>query len=367
MFSSRRKVATALVLIAALAPAAVSLASDGDDPPQAQTLAATEILSVSAIFQAKVHPMAHDTTYWFEYGTSSAYGQSTPVLSAGNGNAWVSVAQPVLGLAPGTTYHYRVVAVDEHGTTMGADKQFTTSGVLATPATGGDSSGSGSSGSGSSGSGSSGSGSSGSGSSGSGSSGSGSSGSDSSGETPARPELGETVGVSPSDGVVRIRKPGDTGYGAVEPGGTVPSGSVIDARHGKVSLTAELPDGSVQTGTFWGGVFEVRQPRDGRGYTHLYLRGGKPRGCPKPVRKRLASASARRRRGASLWGRDRNGRFKTHGRNSVATVRGTTWLTTERCTGTLTYVREGAVVVRRKGGRKVTVRAGHAFLARPRR
>ena len=66
-----------------------------------------------------------------------------------------------------------------------------------------------------------------------------------------------------------------------------------------------------------------------------------------------------------LWGQDRGGRFRTHGHNSIATVRGTRWLTEDRCDGTLTRVTEGAVEVRdRRTGRRVLVRAGHSYLAK---
>jgi flagellar basal body rod protein FlgF len=67
----------------------------------------------------------------------------------------------------------------------------------------------------------------------------------------------------------------------------------------------------------------------------------------------------------SLWGRDRSGKFRTHGRDSVATVRGTTWLTVDRCDGTLTVVKAGAVSVReRRTHRSFLVRAGSRHLAR---
>lgn len=77
-----------------------------------------------------------------------------------------------------------------------------------------------------------------------------------------------------------------------------------------------------------------------------------------------------RRRPATrrLWARDKGGRFRTHGRNSVATVRGTSWVTTETCAGTRTTVTEGAVAVReRRRAKAVVVRAGQSYLARSRR
>ena len=73
------------------------------------------------------------------------------------------------------------------------------------------------------------------------------------------------------------------------------------------------------------------------------------------------------RRVRRLWGRDSGGSFRTHGRHSQATVRGTRWVTVDRCDGTLTSVRQGAVSVRDfVRHRTVLVRAGHSYLARSR-
>jgi len=103
------------------------------------------------------------------------------------------------------------------------------------------------------------------------------------------------------------------------------------------------------------------------------LRGGRPAGCParRAALGRVASLpleSGRpgaKARSAGLWAKDRHGRFSTRGRNSVAIVRGTRWLTKETCAGTLTRVAEGAVAVRDTRRHKtVLVRAGHSYLAR---
>jgi ferric-dicitrate binding protein FerR (iron transport regulator) len=75
--------------------------------------------------------------------------------------------------------------------------------------------------------------------------------------------------------------------------------------------------------------------------------------------------AGRKASGGGLWAEDSHGRFRSRGRNSVATVRGTRWLTRETCAGTQTRVEEGAVVVRDlRRDRTVTVRAGHSYLAR---
>jgi hypothetical protein len=98
----------------------------------------------------------------------------------------------------------------------------------------------------------------------------------------------------------------------------------------------------------------------------LHLRGGNFAACKRP-RARRAGAGAgasRPRRVRHRWGRARGGRFRTYGRHSHATVRGTRWLTEDRCGGTLTRVTEGAVVVRDLARRRnVVVRAGHSYLA----
>ena len=138
-------------------------------------------------------------------------------------------------------------------------------------------------------------------------------------------------------------------------------GSVVDATRGRLALTSALPSGNTQTGSFSGARFSVRQRRGG--YVDLYLRGTT---C-KRARKGAATTSARKR-GRRLFGRDRGGRFRTHGRNSHATVRGTRWSVEDTCRGTITRVTEGAVVVRDFAKRKnVLVKAGKSYVARPRR
>ena len=59
------------------------------------------------------------------------------------------------------------------------------------------------------------------------------------------------------------------------------------------------------------------------------------------------------------------GRFRTRGRHSAATVRGTKWTTTDRCDGTLTTVARGKVAVRDFRRKKtIVVRAGKSYLAK---
>ena len=181
------------------------------------------------------------------------------------------------------------------------------------------------------------------------------------------PLLGRTVVVSPGSGRVLVRRPGSPRFRVLDDPAQVPVGSVLDARNGDVQLVSNVgSDGRLQAGRFWGSRFEVRQRRGGQGMTTLILRGGDFSKCRRPSANAVAVAS-RHRRVRSLWGSDRGGRFRTYGRHSHATVRGTRWLTVDRCDGTLTRVASGAVAVRDRSRRRtVLVRAGRSYFARTR-
>jgi DNA-binding beta-propeller fold protein YncE len=74
----------------------------------------------------QINPRGLDTTYHFEYGTSTGYGTSIPVpdVDIGAGVGDVAVSQHVVGLQAGATYHWRVVAHNANGTTTGVDHTF---------------------------------------------------------------------------------------------------------------------------------------------------------------------------------------------------------------------------------------------------
>jgi hypothetical protein len=95
----------------------------------------SNVASSSVTFDATIDPHGAPTSYFFQYGTSAAYGKDVPGssgVSIGSGEGSVDVSQHVQeGLLAGTTYHYRVVAVSEvePGTVemfAGADGTFRT-------------------------------------------------------------------------------------------------------------------------------------------------------------------------------------------------------------------------------------------------
>ena len=155
------------------------------------------------------------------------------------------------------------------------------------------------------------------------------------------PENGETLAVEPVSGVIYIKLPGKGKQVKLTEGMLIPVGSVVDATKGKVTLTSVNKAGETQTAIFFGGKFLVAQ-RDGSGLVTLKLRGNL--NCASARPSALATASAGRK-GRRLWGSGK-GKFRTEGNYGSATVRGTVWLTEDRCTGTFFKVRKGVVTVR---------------------
>ena len=77
---------------------------------------------------ATVNPNGGEVTKCeFEYGTTNAYGSSASCASLpGSGESPVAVSAPISGLAPNTTYHFRISATNAGGTSKGADETFKT-------------------------------------------------------------------------------------------------------------------------------------------------------------------------------------------------------------------------------------------------
>jgi streptogramin lyase len=298
--------------------------------PGVVTDPATQIHASDATLAGTVTPRSQTTTYSFDWGLTAGYGSSTATFSAGSGASAQSVTAFISGLEPATTYHFRVVATNAAGTTLGADRTFTTvaPAPFALPVT-----------------------------------------LPPPDVTPSlppatRPVLGKSATIAATSGEILVQLPGTGIYLPLLAASTVPVGTTIDATRGRLKLTnIRNSSGKLQTGSFWGGAFTFRQTRGKQATTVLTLAA--PMSCSRS-RLHLASATAGKRT-RQLWGKDNNGRFVTRGRSAVATVRGTAWFTRDTCAGTLVSVTHGTVAVRDLV-RKVTVivRAGHKYLARVR-
>ncbi|HEX3627982.1 MAG TPA: tail fiber protein [Verrucomicrobiae bacterium] len=107
--------------------------------PVAVTTAATAIHPGEAILNASVNPNGLPTTYWFEHGATTNYGNFTPTNSLPVGISFVAVSNLVTDLPRGTNYHFRIVASNAIGQSFGQDLSFTVPQGLTGPtmATGG--------------------------------------------------------------------------------------------------------------------------------------------------------------------------------------------------------------------------------------
>ena len=373
--------ATLAVAIAALAGPALAAASD----PKAETQGPADLTATTATFKANVVLSALGSVTW-DYGTTTAYGMTTPAVQTSLIAVNQNVTMPVTGLLPDTTYHVRASASALLTLLQGKDVTFktkkadpktttvttppapttttTTPATTTAPASGTSPAG----GSGRSG---------GSDDSSTSSSSKGSGvdddGTDGGATTPpgqatasVAPAFGRSVAAAAVAGTISATAPTGATV-SLTSAHAIPTGTLIDARHGTVELKTAVDDhGDTQTARFWGAKFEVRQAASRKGLTQLVLRGANFGACPKTTNKTRASTATKKKRPArSLWGSDDHGRFETRGRGSVATVRGTRWVTTDTCAGTRTTVLKGAVSVKDiNKGRTVLVTKGHSYLAR---
>jgi hypothetical protein len=95
--------------------------------PSVNTAGATKIDSIFAVLNGTVNPHGLSTNVIFEYGTTINYGNTvTATQSPANGVDSISINALVTNLSPGTTYHFRVVANNIVGKTVGADQTFIT-------------------------------------------------------------------------------------------------------------------------------------------------------------------------------------------------------------------------------------------------
>lgn len=166
------------------------------------------------------------------------------------------------------------------------------------------------------------------------------------------PVLGERLVLERVSGVVRFRADGEWREltGSLE----APFPAAVDATRGVVRVTTTT--GEAQ---FSKGQFVARQAKSTGALTDLRLAGGNFGRCTGGE----ARASARRVSIRKLFGKGK-GKFRTTGRFSAATVRGTEWLTDDSCVGTLTAVSSGVVEVRDFITRRTTkVRRGHTYRA----
>ena len=175
------------------------------------------------------------------------------------------------------------------------------------------------------------------------------------------PVAGKTVNAQVIAGKVRYKLPGTNAFVALTDPQQLPIGTTFDTTAGRVTLTsASDTKGATQHAWFYEGTFTLGQSTGPQPVTTLALAGALP-DCTKGAR---GAATTRKRKSRHLWG-DGTGRFRTSGRFASATVRGTRWVVSDRCDGTLIRVVRGSVTVRdRVRNKTVVIREGEQYLVR---
>ena len=104
----------------------LSLFSDAYQPDAPVTGGASGVGQTTATVSATVNPEGARASVAFQFGRTTAYGQSTAAQTTGPDNAADAFNAALSGLPVGTTIHYRAVASSDFGTQVGADRTLTT-------------------------------------------------------------------------------------------------------------------------------------------------------------------------------------------------------------------------------------------------
>ncbi len=118
----------ALAGSAVLGMSVTAVASAAPAAPTVVTGPTTGVTTTTAVLHGRVNPRGATTDYTFNYGPTASYGAATVARSAGAGIRPVPVAEQLVGLSPGTIYHYEITGVSALGQVVGADGTFTTAG-----------------------------------------------------------------------------------------------------------------------------------------------------------------------------------------------------------------------------------------------
>ena len=98
--------------------------------PIATTGGAINVTSSGATLNGSVNPNGYDTTVYFQYGTTTNYGNTTATQDVGSGvgsgTSGVAANAFISELSASTLYHFRFIATNSNGSSSGSDQTFTT-------------------------------------------------------------------------------------------------------------------------------------------------------------------------------------------------------------------------------------------------
>ena len=183
----------------------------------------------------------------------------------------------------------------------------------------------------------------------------------------ADPRLGLTGNLAPFSGSVLVKLPGSGTFVPLTGLRQVPFGTIIDARHGTVTVTTMSAHGVLQTLNLSGGEFELNQRHNGLVVADLV--GGSFKACPTARERGTIASTSSTHVSAKhvvrkLWASG-HGNYATKGNYASGAVLGTRWLTEDLCDGTLIRVATDKVLVTNLlTHRRLVVKAGHSYFAK---
>ncbi|NNJ99376.1 MAG: S8 family serine peptidase [Desulfatitalea sp.] len=95
-------------------------------PPVVEHTATRSVTDQTGTLTGTINPNGGETEYYFEYGLDERYGEVTAIARIGTQWDGIPVDTALKDLAESTTYHYRLVATNPAGTTIGNGYTFTT-------------------------------------------------------------------------------------------------------------------------------------------------------------------------------------------------------------------------------------------------
>jgi hypothetical protein len=151
-----------------------------------------------------------------------------------------------------------------------------------------------------------------------------------------QPKLARQFVVAQASGKVFVKPPGAASFERVTERRTIPVGTAVNATNGRAKLVAAIGGDRLARGEFWAGAFIATQKRKTK-LIDLELTGGDFSACGK------ARSAANRRRIARRLKGNAKGPFRTKGRHTAGTVRGTKWTTEDRCSSSTIATEKGEV------------------------
>jgi Divergent InlB B-repeat domain len=179
------------------------------------------------------------------------------------------------------------------------------------------------------------------------------------------PKVGATVVGGATSGKVTYKLPGSNTFALLTGPVQFPNGTIVNTKEGHASIASAEGNGKIDVAEIWNGVVRIKIFV----FPALKLFGvdakKKLYGTQFTLVEKLdcTAAGLQTTKRRKLWGSGK-GKFRTKGRYSSATVRGTKWYVEDRCNGTLTKVAKGVVGVQDFVRKKlVLVDAGHEYFA----